>query len=217
MGVRCTLLLASIGIAASALLISVAPWGTRASAQVPGAFIGETPGSGVTLALFSGGSIEDLRFAAPFASSFWTTIDGEPAGYLVDAPEFVNQAFFDLFASGVPASTPLVVLVPDDDAVPAPAQIELTSTCVPDQSVAPPQFRIPCALSVAGAGPVRLTWTVVYTAQPDAENYAGETVILSGSETRVFTLDQTYQSLITVAAEACNPWSCVAMVIYFDG
>lgn len=63
----------------------------------------------VVLAVFAGGSIDDLTYSAPDAASLWFSVDGALVGYTVGAPAFVNASVVAHFANGIPANTPVIV------------------------------------------------------------------------------------------------------------
>lgn len=86
------------------------------SGQTPPQFVGGPPGPGVNFAVYSGGPVEDLPIAAPDASAFFATVDGQFVSYRVGAPSFVNNQFSSHFADGIPANTPLIVLTPTEPA-----------------------------------------------------------------------------------------------------
>ena len=66
---------------------------------------------GFSLVLYEGGSVEDLDTCAEGrdVSAVYALHDGEYVSYILGAPDFVNAAFRELFADGLPAVTPLVV------------------------------------------------------------------------------------------------------------
>ena len=66
---------------------------------------------GFSLVLYEGGSVEDLDTCAEGSnvSAVYALHDGEYVSYILGAPDFVNAAFRELFAGGLPAVTPLVV------------------------------------------------------------------------------------------------------------
>ena len=66
--------------------------------------------TGFSLVLYEGGSVEDLDTCAEGSnvSAVYALHDGEYVSYILGAPDFVNAAFRELFADGLPAVTPLV-------------------------------------------------------------------------------------------------------------
>ena len=66
---------------------------------------------GFSLAVYAGGSIEDLVACAEGrnVTALYALEGGEYVSYILGAPEFVNEDFRALFADGVPALTPLTV------------------------------------------------------------------------------------------------------------
>ena len=66
---------------------------------------------GFSLAVYAGGSIEDLVACAEGrnVTALYALDGGEYVSYTLGAPEFVNEDFRALFADGVPALTPLTV------------------------------------------------------------------------------------------------------------
>ncbi len=70
-----------------------------------------TVAGGFSLAVFEGGSIEDLVACAlsRHVSALYTLHDGAYVSYILGAPDFVNRPFRDRFVDGVPALTALVV------------------------------------------------------------------------------------------------------------
>ena len=65
---------------------------------------------GFSLVLYEGGSVEDLEACAGGmgVTALYALHDGAYVSYILGAPAFVNRAFSELFAEGVPAVTPLV-------------------------------------------------------------------------------------------------------------
>ena len=66
---------------------------------------------GFSLVLYEGGSVDALDACAQSreVSAVYALVDGEYVSYILGAPDFVNAAFRELFADGLPAVTPLVV------------------------------------------------------------------------------------------------------------
>ena len=66
---------------------------------------------GFSLVLYEGGSVDALDACARSreVSAVYALHDGEYVSYILGAPDFVNAAFRELFAAGLPAVTPLVV------------------------------------------------------------------------------------------------------------
>ncbi len=66
--------------------------------------------SGFSLLLYEGGSVEDLDSCAQGTnvSAVYALIDGEYVPYILGAPEFVNEAFRELFPEGIAPATPLI-------------------------------------------------------------------------------------------------------------
>lgn len=65
----------------------------------------------MTLTTWSGGGFDAIEEALPTGSSMWVAVGGELFGYVVGAPEFVNQPFVDLYPDGVPEGTPVLVVL----------------------------------------------------------------------------------------------------------
>ena len=65
---------------------------------------------GFNLVVYEGGSVGELEACARDrnVTAVYTLNEGEYVSYILGAPDFVNQAFAELFADGVPAVTPLV-------------------------------------------------------------------------------------------------------------
>ena len=65
---------------------------------------------GFNLVVYEGGSVDDLEGCARSlgVAAVYALNDGVWVSYILGAPEFVNQAFRDLFADGLPVATPLV-------------------------------------------------------------------------------------------------------------
>ena len=65
---------------------------------------------GFNLVLYEGGSIDDLDACAQGAglAALYILDGGVWVSYILGAPDFVNAAFRELFADGVPVATPLV-------------------------------------------------------------------------------------------------------------
>ncbi len=72
---------------------------------------GPVVAGGFSLVLARGGSVDDLATcsAERGVTALYALHEGEWVSYHVGAPEFVNRPFRELFAEGLPASTPLVV------------------------------------------------------------------------------------------------------------
>ena len=66
---------------------------------------------GFNLVVYEGGSVDDLVACAEGVglAALYALNDGVWVSYILGAPEFVNQAFRDLFTDGLPVATPLVV------------------------------------------------------------------------------------------------------------
>ena len=66
---------------------------------------------GFSLVLYEGGSVEELDSCAEGSnvSAVYALHEGEWVSYILGAPDFVNAAFRELFADGLPAVMPLVV------------------------------------------------------------------------------------------------------------
>ena len=80
------------------------------SAPAPPCFRGAVA-LGFSLVVYAGGSVEELVTCAQsrHGTALYTLHDGGYVPYILGAPEFVNSSFGELFADGVPASTPLIV------------------------------------------------------------------------------------------------------------
>ena len=65
---------------------------------------------GFSLVVYEGGSVEDLDMCARsrHVTALYALRDGVYVPYILGAPDFVNEAFLDLFTDGLPAVTPLV-------------------------------------------------------------------------------------------------------------
>ena len=94
----------SDGPATAAPLASAVTWPWAACLQ------GEIV-EGFNLVVYEGGSVDDLEACAEGAglAALYTLNDGVWVSYILGAPEFVNAAFRELYAGGVPVATPLVV------------------------------------------------------------------------------------------------------------
>ena len=66
---------------------------------------------GFSLVLYKGGSVGDLNACAGSrgVAAVYALHGGAYVSYILGAPEFVNSAFAELFAEGVPPITPLIV------------------------------------------------------------------------------------------------------------
>ena len=66
---------------------------------------------GFNLVVYEGGSVDELEACAEGVglAAVYALNDGGWVSYILGAPEFVNQAFRDLFTDGLPVATPLVV------------------------------------------------------------------------------------------------------------
>jgi soluble lytic murein transglycosylase len=95
---------------------------SKVEAQEPGQIAGNLPSSGgVALVTWGGGSLDTLRHTAASGGclvvSVWETHAGGFVGYIMGAPDFVNEAFLSARPGGeIPAGTGLVLLC---QAVPA--------------------------------------------------------------------------------------------------
>jgi len=78
----------------------------EAESTVPGTFTPAPAASGVTLASWSGGTVDQF----PAAESYWVTVQGTYVSYVPGAPAFVNQRFLALYPSGPPAGTIMLVV-----------------------------------------------------------------------------------------------------------
>ena len=65
---------------------------------------------GFNLVVYEGGSVGDLEACAEGVglAALYALNDGVWVSYILGAPEFVNAAFRELFADGLPITTPLV-------------------------------------------------------------------------------------------------------------
>ena len=65
---------------------------------------------GFSLLVYEGGSIRELEACARSLGieAFYVLDNGEFVSYISGAPTFVNRPFYDLFADGLPAVTPLI-------------------------------------------------------------------------------------------------------------
>ena len=79
-------------------------------------------GEGFSLVLYEGGSVGDLAACASSlgVTALYALVDGEYVPYILGAPAFVSRPFFELYADGVPALTPLVVRSEEPPEVAAP-------------------------------------------------------------------------------------------------
>ena len=66
--------------------------------------------AGFNLVVYEGGSVDDLEGCARSLGvvAVYALHEGVWVSYILGAPEFVNQAFRELYAAGVPPITPLV-------------------------------------------------------------------------------------------------------------
>ena len=66
---------------------------------------------GFSLVVYAGGSVEELVDCAQgrHGTALYTLHDGGYVPYILGAPEFVNSSFGELFADGLPATTPLII------------------------------------------------------------------------------------------------------------
>ena len=66
--------------------------------------------AGFSLVVYEGGSVDELEACAQSrdVAALYTLNDGEFVSYIIGAPEFVNQAFRELYVGGAPSITPLV-------------------------------------------------------------------------------------------------------------
>ena len=80
------------------------------SAPAPPCFRGAVA-LGFSLVVYTGGSVEELVDCAQsrHGTALYTLHDGSYVPYILGAPEFVNSSFGELFADGLPATTPLII------------------------------------------------------------------------------------------------------------
>ena len=80
------------------------------SAPAPPCFRGAVA-LGFSLVVYAGGSVEELVdcVQSRHGTALYTLHDGGYVPYILGVPEFVNSSFGELFAGGVPASTPLII------------------------------------------------------------------------------------------------------------
>ena len=66
---------------------------------------------GFSLVVYAGGSVEELVTCAQsrHGTAIYTLHDGGYVPYILGAPDFVNSSFGELFAGGLPATTPLII------------------------------------------------------------------------------------------------------------
>ena len=66
---------------------------------------------GFSLVVYAGGSVAELVDCAQsrHGTALYTLHDGDYVPYILGAPDFVNSSFGELFAGGLPASTPLII------------------------------------------------------------------------------------------------------------
>ena len=66
--------------------------------------------AGFSLVVYEGGSVDELEACAQSrdVAALYALSEGEFVSYILGAPDFVTQAFRDLFADGLPPMTPLV-------------------------------------------------------------------------------------------------------------
>ena len=66
--------------------------------------------TGFSLVVSGGGSVEELEACASSlgVSALYTLHEGAYVSYILGAPGFVNRAFRELYAGGVPSITPLI-------------------------------------------------------------------------------------------------------------
>lgn len=96
---------------------------------IASAFTPAVTSTGVTLTSYSGGTVNDLQFELQLqfngGARAYATEGGEFVALIPDAPPFVNAPFLDFFAGfpeGIPAGTPLLIVV---DEYPAEFQTDL--------------------------------------------------------------------------------------------
>ena len=87
-------LLATIALS----LVLLVPDGASADGDevVAAGFVGQLPASGVALALWDGGSVDEIATTDPDVTSVWVSVSGSLIGYLVGAPAFANAGFLGL-------------------------------------------------------------------------------------------------------------------------
>lgn len=98
-------------VSAAGTVTVILPGG--APTPTPGAGFGAPLDVGVTATTYGGGTVAQLETdaSAAGATSVSVTSAGDFVVLIVGAPAFVNQAFNDLFPTGVPAGTVVIVLV----------------------------------------------------------------------------------------------------------
>ena len=82
----------------------------RIAGAPPGACLRGAVEIGFSLLTYAGGSVEELVSCAEgrHVTALYATRDGAFVTYILGAPGFVNRAFRELFAEGLPANTPLL-------------------------------------------------------------------------------------------------------------
>ena len=80
------------------------------SAPAPPCFRGAVA-LGFSLVVYAGGSVEELVTCAQsrHGTALYTLHDSDYVPYILGSPEFVNSSFGELFADGLPATTPLII------------------------------------------------------------------------------------------------------------
>ena len=69
-----------------------------------------SPATGLTLTIWSGGSLQDLVENYPQVESIWLVANGRFYGYQYGVPPFVNRAFVELFGTSLNPGTPMLVV-----------------------------------------------------------------------------------------------------------
>ena len=88
---------------------SAAPDAPAVTDPLPACLVGEIA-EGFNLALYEGGSVDDLAACVQShnVTAVYTLHEGEYVSYILGAPELVNRSFRELFADGLAPATPLV-------------------------------------------------------------------------------------------------------------
>jgi hypothetical protein len=176
--------------------------GTVVAARVAG----ELPAAGVVLALWDGGSVEDLSTEQPEVGSLWVSSGGSLVGYLIGAPDFVNTSFLTLFPLGqVSAGTPVLAVVVEP-VVPPPTiggHAQATWTAFQDTLLQPSQEVSSCAgcwPQYTGGNSIGVTTRWLESDTLDVYVYAGNVEDIAALEEQL----NGFQSRLGV------PWRYVA-------
>ena len=186
----------------------------RIAGAPPGACLRGAVAVGFSLLTHAGGSVEELVTCAEgrHVTALYATQDGAFVTYILGAPGFVNRAFRELFADGLPANTPL--LAKSDG-----PGLAVTGRLPPGAAVAPSQApgSVPPDLAPA-AGPGRVAGELGDVVRAPMRGRASVTdAPPPGPYWPPFSPITTHASVSVWNAEYCSADVAVAVLVPLQG